>query len=167
MVTVGSAAPPFHCSAVVAGRVVRLRWEQQHPHCTLALLFDPLDSTNSPCDYLRAVGEAFPRLDRLQIRVAVVCRRDLYDLLDWANRLPEEGGPGALALPLIADVDGRIASLYGLEAERVPLWGQFIIDPPGVIRSVTVSAFPFSGGADELLRNLRASALPANKGPWN
>ena len=46
--------------------------------------------------------------------------------------------------------------MYSLTAGRMPLWGQFLIDPSGIIRHVTVSGFPIYAGVDELLRIIQA-----------
>ena len=160
MLRVGFAAPHFDCTAVVGGHLVRLRWEQVHDNRPLVLLFGSLGNTSGSDDPLVALVTA-ARL--LRANVAVVCRNDLYDVLAWANGPPSENAP---AFPLIADPDGRIASLYDLAAGG-PTWGHFVIDPSDVIREAGVSDFPYWPGVEELLRSVRASGFPADKGLWN
>ena len=171
MLGVGFAAPHFDCTAVVGGHLVRLRWEQVHDNRPLVLLFGSLGGTVRSSDPLVALVTAagLPRAN-----VAVVCRNDLYGVLAWANGPSSESGPGAPAFPLIADPDGRIASLYGLAAAgrgppggRGPTWGHFVIDPSDIIREAGVSDFPYWPGVEELLRSVRASGFPADKGLWN
>jgi alkyl hydroperoxide reductase subunit AhpC len=164
MLGVGFAAPHFDCTAVVGGHLVRLRWEQVHDNRPLILLFGSLGGTAGSSDSLVALvtGAGRPRAN-----VAVVCRNDLYDVLAWAKTRTSERGPGAPACPLIADPDGRIASLYGLAAGRGPVWGHFIIDASDIIREAGVSEFPSWPGAAELLRSVRASGFPADTGLWN
>src|SRR5262249_40303184 len=148
MLGVGFAAPHFDCTAVVGGHLVRLRWEQVHDNRPLVLLFGSLGGTAGSSDPLAALVAA-AGLQRAS--VAVVCRNDLYAVLAWANRPRSESGPGAPALPLIADPVGRIASLYGLAAPgRGPTWGQFVIDPSDVIRVAGVSDFPYWPGVVDL-----------------
>ena len=164
MVGVGLAAP--HCDglAVVHRRLVPLRWQQVHQDKTLVLLFDPIDSTAHSPEYLIAVSNAVARRSRPHSRVAVVWRNDAQATLAWANRPPSAGGPGALAFPLIADPAGHIAALYDLlAAGRTPLWGQFLIDPAGIIRQVAVSAFPVCASVDELLRIIQAIGSAADR----
>src|SRR5215470_8126419 len=109
MLGVGFAAPHFDCTAVVGGHLVRLRWEQVYDHRPLVLLFGSLGGTPRSDPLVALVTAAgLPRAN-----VAVVCPNDLYDVLAWANGPPSESAP---AFPLIADPDGRIASLYGLAA---------------------------------------------------
>ena len=164
MLGVGFAAPHFDCTAVVGGHLVRLCWEQVHDNRPLVLLFGSLGGTAGSSDPLGALVTAagLPRAN-----VAVVCRNDLYDVLAWANGAPSGSGPGAPAFPLIADPDGRIASLYGLAAAGGPVWGHFVIDPSDTIREAAVSDFPDWPGVEELLRSVRASGFPADNGLWN
>jgi len=157
MVGVGMTAPQFDGSAVVDGDLVQLSWQQLHEDKTLVLLFDPIEGTGHSPEYLIAVSNAVTRQGEPHAKVAVVWRNDPHGTLAWANRPRPEGGPGALAFPLLPDPHCRIAGMYGLlTTGRVPLWGQFLIDPSGVVRHVTVSAFPIYAGVDELLRIIQS-----------
>jgi hypothetical protein len=165
MLRVGCAAPHFDCTAVVGGRLVRLRWEQVHDNRPLVLLFGSLGGTAGSDDPLVALVTAagLPCAN-----VAVVCRNAPDDVLARANAPPSESSPGAPVFPLIADPAGRIAALYGLAAAgRDPKWGHFVIDPSDTIREAGVSDFPYWPGVEELLRSVRASGFPADTGLWN
>ena len=158
MLAVGFAAPHFDCTAVAGGRLVRLRWEQVHDNRPLVLMFGSLGGP-AASDPLAALVTAagLPRAN-----VAVVCRNDVYDIL------ARSAGPGAVPFPLIADPDGRIASLYGLTAaDGDPAWGHFVIDPSDTIREAGVSDFPYWPAVEELLGSARASGFPADTGLWN
>jgi peroxiredoxin (alkyl hydroperoxide reductase subunit C) len=164
MVRVGLAAPRFDCMAVVDGHLVELHWQQLHEDKTLVLLFDPIDGTAHSPEYLIAVSNAVARRSRPHTKVAVVWRNDPHEALAWANRPPSEGGPGALAFPLIADPAGHIAELYDpLTAGRTPLWHRFLIDPAGKIRQAAVSSFPVYACVDDLLRIIQATGCPADR----
>lgn len=167
MIRVGIAAPHFDCSAVVAGRLVRLNWDQMHNNRTLILLFDTIDGMTPFADDLIAVGTTLGRPGRPRANVAVVLHNDLSETLAWANRPRSEGGPGALAFPLIVDPDGLIASDYGLLGAGRPLRGHFVIDPSGTIREMAIRDFPLGPGTDELIRSVQASGFPPDKGLWN
>jgi alkyl hydroperoxide reductase subunit AhpC len=166
MLRVGLAAPHFDCSAVVAGRLVRLGWRQVHENKALVLLFDSLDAQIHASDDLLAVSNAVMRLSHQRVKAAVICRNDLGDILAWINdptRCSED-----VAFPLIVDPEGRIAALYGVQADgRLPVWGQFLIDSSGVIRQAAVSGFPICPSVEELLRSIRASGFPAETDQWN
>jgi peroxiredoxin (alkyl hydroperoxide reductase subunit C) len=165
MVGVGLAAPHFDGSAVADGHLVELSWQQVHEGKTLVLLFDPIDGKTHSPEYLVAVSNAVTRLGEPHAKVAVVWRNDPHETLAWVERPRAEGGSGALAFPLIADPDGRIAGLYGLlTTGRTPLWGQFLIDPAGIIRHAAVRSFPVGTSVDELLRMIRTVSSPADAG---
>jgi alkyl hydroperoxide reductase subunit AhpC len=165
MLGVGCAAPHFDSTAVVGGHLVRLSWEQVHDNRPLVLLFGSLSATDESSDPLLALvtTAGLPYAN-----VAVVCRNALDALLAWSNGHPSARGPDGLAFSLIADPDGSIASLYGLAAAgHGPTWGHFVIDPSDIIREAGVTEFPYWPGVEELLRSVRASGFPADKGLWN
>jgi peroxiredoxin (alkyl hydroperoxide reductase subunit C) len=50
--------------------------------------------------------------------------------LAWIRTPRKKGGLGLMQIPLLADVDRRISTLYGvLNADYVPNRGIFLIDP--------------------------------------
>jgi hypothetical protein len=160
MVRVGSAAPRFDCGTVIDGRPVSLAWPELHDGKTLALLFDLCDGPGPPRGYLAELSDARGRLELLDARAAVVCRRDPFAP---ANRLLARRP--ALAFPLILDADGRIARLYDLPADGpAAVWARFLIDPSGVVREMAVSCAPVCVGVEELIRGIWASRFPVADG---
>src|SRR5947209_10248601 len=105
MVIVGSAAPPFQCSAVVTRQLVRLGWPQVHGNRTLVLLFDVLDGSPGSARRLAALCSALECLECHRARAAVVCRNNVAETLTWADGPRRDGGAGQLAFPLIVDPD--------------------------------------------------------------
>jgi alkyl hydroperoxide reductase subunit AhpC len=165
MVHVGVGAPRFDCCAVVEGRLARLDWGRLHDNKTLVLLFDPAGGTAPPAEYLVAVVNAVARAAGPIARLAVVCRTDPDEAIAWANRPRADGGPGALAFPLVVDPAGRVAGLYDLLGDDLaPLWGQVVIDPAGVLRHAAVGGFTIYPGVDELQRCIQAVGAPADAG---
>ena len=79
----------------------------------------------------------------------------LVDIRDKVAALKKAGRalPETVAAKPTADHDAK--------------WGQFVIDPSDVIRVAGVSDFPYWPGVEELLRSVRASGFPADKGLWN
>jgi peroxiredoxin (alkyl hydroperoxide reductase subunit C) len=164
MVRVGSAAPHFDATAVVEGHLVPLRWRQLHEDRTLVLLFDPIGGRAHSPEYLIAVSNAVARRCRPHAKLAVVWRNGSEGTLAWANRPRAEGGPGALAFPLIADPAGRIAALYDPSSgDGAPLWHRFLIDPTGSVRHAAVSSFPAYASVDDLLEIIDAVGCPAGR----
>jgi len=154
MANVGSAAPPFDCTAVVAGRLVRLGWRQVHDNTPLVLLFDSIGGPARSPDHVVAVFGAVAG----SARVAAVCRDDPDELLARSGGVPA-------AVPLIVDPDGRIAALYGLRpAGTGPLRGHVLIDAAGTVRQAAASDFPAAPDIGELLRAIAACTAPADAG---
>src|SRR4051794_27833721 len=114
MLTLGNPAPSFDCSAVVDHEVVKLNWNQVHERRTLVLQFDSIENYADLSDDLVALSNSVGDFERLKANVVVVCRNHVFEILEWANRSSEEGGPGEFAFPIIVDTDDRIASLYDM-----------------------------------------------------
>jgi alkyl hydroperoxide reductase subunit AhpC len=168
MLLVGLEAPPFACSAVVARRLLRLGWHELHAGRVLVLVFETLGDRAGADAELFALGNAVVHSGRPRAGFAVVCRNPLEEVLDWVNRLGPEGGADTPAFPLILDPNGRIGGLYELSAGgRGPSWGQFLIDPSGVLRQVLCCGYPVRPSAEEVLRAVRASGFPAETELWN
>ena len=153
MLTLGNTAPSFDCSAVVDHEVVELNWNQVHERRTLVLQFDSIENYTALPDDLVALSNSVGDFERLQANVAVVRRDHVFEILEWANRSADEGGPGEIAFPIIVDSDERIASMYDmLNADGCSLWGRIIIDPVGRVRRIAMSFFHIGPNVDELIR---------------
>ncbi len=153
MLTLGNPAPSFDCSAVVDHEVVEFNWNKVHERRTLVLQFDSIENYTTLPDGLVAMSNSVGDFKRLQANVAVVCRDHVFEILEWANRSADEGGPGEIAFPIIVDSDARIASMYDmLNADGCSLWGHIIIDPVGRVRQIAKSSIHIAPNVDELLR---------------
>ncbi len=120
----GSPALSFDCSAVVDHEVVELNWNQVYERRTLVLQFDSIENYTALPDDPVALSNSVGDSERLQANVAGVCRDRVFEILEWANRSADEGGPGEIAFPIIVDSDDRIASMYDmLNADGCSLWG--------------------------------------------
>ncbi len=153
MLTPGNPATSFDCSAVVDHEVVELNWNQVHERRTLVFQFDSIENYTALPDGLVVMSNSVGDFKRLQANVAVVCRDHVFEILEWANRSADEGGPGEIAFPIIVDSDERIASMYDmLNADGCSLWGHIIIDPVGRVRQIARSFFHIRPNVDELIR---------------
>ena len=153
MLIPGNHAPNFDCDAVVDHEVVEFNWNKVHESRTLVLQFDSIENFIALPDGFVAMSNSVRDFKRLQANVAVVCRDHVFEILEWANRSTDEGGPGEIAFPIIVDSDGRIASMYDmLDAEGCSLWGHVIIDPVGRVREIAMSSIHIAPNVDELIR---------------
>lgn len=157
MLTLGTSAPSFDCRALIDHEVVDLNWNQVHDGRTLVLQFDSIEDFTTLPDDLTALSNSAVDFERLNANVAVVCRDHVFEILDWANRSIDEGGPGEIAFPVIVDSDDRIASMYDmLNADGCSLSGQIIIDAAGRVRHVAMSFLHVGPNVDELIRCVTA-----------
>ena len=63
-----------------------------------------------------------------------------FSHLAWINLPRKEGGLGDMKIPLLADLNKKIASDYGvLHENELATRGTFIIDPKGIIRQITIN----------------------------
>jgi peroxiredoxin (alkyl hydroperoxide reductase subunit C) len=83
--------------------------------------------------------------------------------LAWINTPRSEGGVGNMAYPLIADISKEMSRAYGVLVEDrtddmfgAALRGLFVIDPKGVVRSVTINDDSVGRNVDETLRIVKA-----------
>jgi alkyl hydroperoxide reductase subunit AhpC len=153
MLTPGNPAPRFDCQAVLDQDLVNLHWNRLHEGRTLVLQFDSVENDSDWPDDLVGLSHCVEDFERLEAKVALVCRDHVFEILEWAGRLSGEGGPGQIAFPIIVDRDDQIASMYDmLNAEGCPLWGHVIIDPVGRVRHVAMSSCHIGPNVDELIR---------------
>ena len=153
MLTLGNPAPSFDCRAVVDHEVVEFNWNKVHKRQTLVLQFDSIENYTALPEGLVAMSNSVGDFKRLQANVAVVCRDHVFEILEWANRSADEGGPGEIAFPIIVDSDERIATMYDmLDAEGCSLWGHISIDLNGTVRHIARSHYNIPPDIDELIR---------------
>lgn len=152
MLTPGTPAPAFDCSAIVDHDVVELAWNQVHRRRTLVLQFDSIENYADASDDLVALSDSIEDFERLQANVAVVCRDHVFEIQAWANRPADEGGPGDIAFPIIVDSDDRIASMYHmLTADGCSLWGHIVLDPVGRVRHVSMNSSHVAPNVKDLM----------------
>ena len=79
--------------------------------------------------------------------------------LAWVNTPRKEGGlGGALSIPLLADLGGKVSRQYDvmMEEEGHTLRGLFIISDKGIVRHITMNDPPVGRNVDEVLRLVKA-----------
>ena len=108
----------------------------------------------SPCaraDDLAAIGA----------EVVGVSVDSKFTHLAWTQTKREDGGVGALAIPLVADITKEISLAYDVLAEPsdglagVALRGTYIIDPTGTLRAYTVHDEPLGRAVEETVRAVK------------
>lgn len=119
----------------------------------VVLLFYPLDFTFLCPTELRGFNHRYKEFTELNAEVIGVSVDSVYTHLAWI-----EHGLGALQFPLLSDITKQISWAYGvfLEDSGVALRATILIDPAGLVRSLTVNDLAVGRGGDETLRLLQA-----------
>jgi len=157
MSIVGTKAPSFKLPAVVHGEIGEVDSEKLLGKWTV-LFFYPLDFTFVCPTEILAFSDAAPRFAELDAQVLGVSVDSQFTHLAWVNTPKEQGGLGAIRVPLVADLKKQLARDFGVlnEAAGVALRGVFVIDPEGVVQSATVNNLSVGRNVGEVLRTLKA-----------
>ncbi len=149
-------APEFRCEAVVNGefREVALSdFRGRH----LVLFFYPLDFTFVCPTELIAFSDRLDEFQALGTDVVAASVDSKFSHLAWWRTPRNDGGIAGVRLPLLADINKRLAADYGvLLPDGVALRGLFVIDPKGVVRHVTINDLGIGRSVDEVLRVVQA-----------
>jgi len=159
-ILVGRQVPDFTAAAVLENGEITNTF-----HLTEALknkygiiFFYPLDFTFVCPSELIALNnriEEFKQRNTLVIGISIDSQ---FTHNAWRKTPVEDGGIGAVAYPLVADVNHRICQAFGVEhpTAHVALRGAFLIDKQGIVRSQIVNDLPLGRNLDELLRLIDA-----------
>lgn len=166
-------APEFRCEAVANGKFETVSladyWGKY-----LVLFFYPLDFTFVCPTEILAFNDRADEFHKIGAQVVGASVDSKFSHLAWLNTPREEGGIAGVTIPLLADLDKKVATDYGvLLPGGVALRGLFVIDPKGVVRHITINDLPIGRSVDEVLRVVQAvqftdkhgEVCPANWSP--
>ncbi|KAK5130401.1 hypothetical protein LTR08_002148 [Meristemomyces frigidus] len=142
-IQIGTPAPDFKCTAVVDGRLkaeVSLSSYTQANHWLILAFFPKAWSSICPTE-IKAFSS---RLEEFSTPAAAP-----YDM---------EGGLGGVHVPIISDCNHKLSRDYGVldEDKGVAQRALFIIDPKGIVRSITVHDTYIGRSVNETQRVLDA-----------
>ena len=158
-VLVGKSAPDFTAPAVMAGgEIVDDFTLSKHLSGHYGfLLFYPLDFTFVCPSEIIAHDRRLDGFDSRDVKLVGISVDSQFTHAAWRNTSVTHGGPGPIRFPLVADLDKRISSEYGvLTGGTVALRGSFLIDRHGIVRHQVVNDLPLGRNADEALRMIDA-----------
>ncbi len=157
MSIVGTKAPEFKLPALINNELGEIDSSALKGSWTV-LFFYPLDFTFVCPTEILAFSEAAPRFAELNTKVIGASIDSQFTHLAWVNTPKEQGGLGALQIPLLADLNKQLCRDYGVlnEDAGVALRGVFIIDPEGVIQSAIINNLSVGRNVEEVYRILKA-----------
>lgn len=156
MPLVGNPAPDFTAKAVVGSEFVTYtlsdNWKGKNPKYTL-LFFYPLDFTFVCPTEIIAFSDRVKEFQARNVQVVGCSIDSEYSHLAWTERPRAEGGIGAIAYPLVADVKREVCTKYDVLApDGTAYRGLFLIDQKGVVRHALVNDHPLGRSIDEAIR---------------
>jgi len=161
---VTQSAPDFSAKAVMGdGSIVEnftLSQFRERPgqHGQYVLLFFyPLDFTFVCPTEIIAFDEKIAEFHKRNVQVIGVSVDSEYSHFAWRETERSKGGIGRISYPLVADLNKKIASDYGVLLDgSVALRGTFLIDRQGVVRHSVINDLPLGRSIDEELRTIDA-----------
>jgi peroxiredoxin 2/4 len=120
------------------------------------LLFShPADFTPVCSTEFIAFAKAWKRFDDLNVQLIGVSIDSIYSHIAWVRDLEKHAGV-EIKFPVIADLDQKVASLYGLvhpaASDTATVRAVFAIDPKQVIRAIVYYPMQLGRNIDELVR---------------
>jgi alkyl hydroperoxide reductase subunit AhpC len=153
---VGKPAPAFQLDAVQSGTFKSISLEDYRKKWVV-LFFYPLDFTFVCPTEILAFSDRLDEFKKLGAEVLGVSVDSKFSHLAWTERSRKEGGIEGLRYPLLADLNKKVATDYGVLADGgVALRGLFIVDPDGVVQHATINNLGVGRSVDETLRVLQA-----------
>jgi peroxiredoxin (alkyl hydroperoxide reductase subunit C) len=165
-VLVGKKAPDFTTQAVLAnGEVVdNYTLSERMAGKYGVVFFYPLDFTFVCPSELISMHNRMEQLKALGAEVVGVSIDSHWTHNAWRNTPIDQGGVGALAYTLAADMNHEICKAYGIESDGgdsyypagTAMRATFIIDQKGIVRSQVVNDEPIGRNMDEVVRVIEA-----------
>lgn len=171
MPVLGEKAPDFE--AVTTHGKMKL---SDHKGSWVILFSHPADFTPVCTTEFIAFSEIYDDLKALNTKLIGLSIDSVHSHLAWVRNVKEKMGV-EIKFPIIADLDMKVAGLYGMvhpgQSTTAAVRAVFFIDPEGILRGMLY--YPLSNGRNmqEILRLLRAFqtsdehhvATPANWQP--
>jgi len=154
-VLVGKQAPDFTVPAVLAdGQIVdEFSFSETTKGKYALVFFYPLDFTFVCPSELIALDHRMDDFKARGVEVIGVSIDSHFTHNAWRNTPVNDGGIGAVAYTLAADMNHDICKAYDVESDGgVAYRGAFLIDKEGLVRSQIVNDLPLGRNMDELIR---------------
>ena len=158
-VLVGKQAPDFTATAVMADGSIKPDFKlADYKGKYIVLFFYPLDFTFVCPTELIAFSKRIKEFEERDVQVIGCPIDSQFTHVAWRNTPVDEGGIGAVAYPLVADVKHQICRAYDVEFEDagVAYRGSFLIGKDGRVHHQVVNDLPLGRNVDEMLRMIDA-----------
>jgi len=154
---ISKPAPDFEGTAIVDGETKTIKLSD-YKGKYLVFFFYPLDFTFVCPTEIIAFSDRVQEFRDIGAEVVAASVDSHFTHLAWINTPRQEGGLGAMNIPLLSDLTHEISRDYGVLLEDLghTLRGLFIIDGKGILRQITMNDLPVGRSVDETLRLVQA-----------
>lgn len=154
MVDIDLEAPMFSAAGFQNGEVSEFNLADYRGKWVL-LFFYPADFTFVCPTELTDLADQYDKFKELGVEVM-----GMSTDTEWAHKVWHETSPkvGKVQYPLLADPNGIVSRAYGvyIEDAGVANRGAFIIDPDGMIKSISITAEAVGRNVQEVVRQVEA-----------
>lgn len=151
---IGSPAPNFTAPAYKDGDVNGKVSLEDYRGKWVLLFFYPLDFTFVCPTELIKLGEMQDEFEKANCQILGVSIDSVFSHQAWAKADPKIGN---IKFPLLSDLTKDLSWSYGvLHEDGMSLRGSFLIDPDGVLQSMTINNNQVGRNPQEHLRTLKA-----------
>ena len=157
-ILVTKQAPDFTATAVMPDNSMKADFTlSDYRGRYVILFFYPLDFTFVCPSEIIAFDKALSTFKAKNCEIIGVSIDSQFSHWAWKNTPVQQGGIGNIQYPLVADLDKKISSQYGVLLDAgIALRGTFLIDKDGIIRHAVINDLPLGRNIDETLRMVDA-----------
>ncbi|APS00638.1 peroxiredoxin [Pajaroellobacter abortibovis] len=158
MINIGDKLPSFKLQAVVSrepGKEFKVISQDMYPGKWIVLFFWPMDFTFVCPTEIAEFGRRHKDFVERGVQVLGASADTHYVHLAWRN---SHASLQELPFPMLADHKRELATALGIlhSQEGVPLRATFVVDPEGIIRSITINDLKVGRNVAETLRIIDA-----------
>ncbi|MHC4142433.1 MAG: redoxin domain-containing protein [Planctomycetota bacterium] len=157
-VLVQRVAPSFKAAAVMPDNAIDESFSlEAYRGRYVVLFFYPSDFSSVCPSEILAFDHRFDEFRQRGCEIIGVSVDSHFAHLAWKKTAVDDGGIGAVRIPLVADLAKQISRDYGvLSGDAVALRGTFLIDRKGIVRHQVVNDLGLGRNVGDILRTLDA-----------
>lgn len=157
---IGDKAPAFK-ALTTAGTI---RFPEDYEGKWVLLFSHPSDFTSVCTTEFMTLASMQEEFDKINVSLIGLSVDSLYSHIAWVRAIEELEWKGMkdlkIKFPVIADLNTKVATKYGMLQPNVSstqaVRAVFVIDPEGIVRSITYYPLTTGRNFDEILRMIKA-----------
>lgn len=157
---IGDKAPAFKALTTMG----TIRFPEDYEGKWVLLFSHPSDFTSVCTTEFMTIASMQEEFDKLNVALIGLSVDSLYSHIAWVRAIEQLEWKGMknikIKFPLIADLNTKVATKYGMLQPNVSstqaVRAVFVIDPEGIVRSITYYPLTTGRNFDEILRMVKA-----------